>query len=98
MVRALSCCTTAALLSGMTVSAQDVRIPAGQAGTVTLSRGDYDRLLDLANARPRPGETAPVPAALTRADIRVRAAGASARATMRVDGEAFRPGLSKVTL
>jgi hypothetical protein len=86
------------LAAAATLSAQDGRVPAGTPGTVTLSRTEYDRLLDLASARPRGNDTAPVAAALTRADIRVRVSGASARATMTVNGEAFRPGISKVTL
>src|SRR5262249_19477167 len=79
-------------------AAQDARIPPGLPGTVTLTRTDYDRLLDLASVRPRGADQAPVAAALTRADIRATVAGGSARATMRVDGEAFRPGMSKVVL
>ena len=55
--------------------AQDVpRGPQGGAGTVTMSRAEYDRLLDLATRRPGGVDNAP-PAALTRADIRVRVAG-----------------------
>jgi Carboxypeptidase regulatory-like domain len=72
------------------------RGPQGGAGTVTLSRSDYDRLLDLSARRPVV-DTAPA-AVLSRADIKVRVAGPSARATMRVDGEVFRSGVAKVTL
>lgn len=78
--------------------AQDTRLPAGTPGTVTLSRTDYDHLLDLAGTRPARPDLPPVAAALSRADIRVRANASSARATMRVDGQAFREGVSKVTL
>ena len=95
MIRIFACTITALLFTAALPSAQ---APAGTPGTVTLSRADYDRLLDLASARPRGADTAPVAAALTRADMRVRADGASARASVRLDGEAFRPGVSKVTL
>jgi hypothetical protein len=71
-------------------------VPQGGPGTVTMSRAEYDRLIDLASRKPA-SETAPS-ATLTHADIRVRVAGPSARATMRVDGEVFRPGVAKVTL
>jgi len=100
MFRTFVCSLLVSLLWAAAPAAQDGgRPPAGAPGTVTLTRADYDRLLDLASVRPpRPGDTPPVAAALTRADIRVRANGASARATMRVDGEAFRPGVSKVLL
>jgi hypothetical protein len=70
----------------------------GPAGTVTLLRTDYDRLLDLAARQPRPPDGAPLPAALTRADLRVRVAAGTARATMTVDGEVFQAGAVKVPL
>ncbi len=73
-------------------------VPSGHPGTVTLSRSDYDRLLDLAANRPAGPATAPAAAALARADIRVRAGATMARATMRIDGEVFRPGVAKVPL
>jgi Carboxypeptidase regulatory-like domain len=99
MSRTIACSLLASLLWIAVPAAQDgVRVPAGVPGTVTLTRADYDRLLDLASARPRGVDPAPLAAALTRADIRATIAGASVRATMRVDGEAFRPGVSKVTL
>lgn len=75
-----------------------VRVPTGSAGTVTLSRSDYDHLLDLAANRPAGPTLAPAAAALSRADIRVRAGATTARATMRLDGEAFRSGVSRLPL
>jgi carboxypeptidase family protein len=78
--------------------AQDTVRPLGPAGTVTLSRTEYDRLLDLANRKPSPPDTAPVAAALTRVDISVRVDGSIARATMLVEGEVFRSGVAKVPL
>ena len=77
---------------------QDTPRPLGAAGTVTLSRTEYDRLLDLANRKPSPPDTAPVAAALTRVDISVRIDGSVARATMLVEGEVFRSGIAKVPL
>jgi hypothetical protein len=70
----------------------------GPAGTVTLSRPDYDRLLDLASRQPRPPDGAPIAAALTRTDIRARVAGSAVRATMTVEGEVFQTGAVKVPL
>ena len=74
----------------------------GPAGTVTLSRTDYDRLLDLASRQPRPPEGAPLPAALTRTDIRARVnavgGAGTVRATMTVAGEVFQTGAVKVPL
>ena len=89
----------ASLICVQAAAAQDTaRVPAGAPGTVTLTRTDYDRLLDLATSRPRATDPAPVAAALTRAEIRATVTGPTARASMRVDGEAFRPGVSKVVL
>jgi len=82
------------VVATFTVQAQE----RGPAGTVTLSRTDYDRLLDLANRQPRPADRAPLPAALTRADIRARVSGGTVRATMMVDGEVFQSGTVKVPL
>lgn len=79
-------------------AAQDTSRPLGPAGTVTLSRTEYDRLLDLANRKPVPLDTAPVAAALTRAEINVRVDGTVARAAMLVEGEVFRSGVAKVPL
>ena len=71
---------------------------AGPAGSVTISRPEYDRLLDLASRQPRPPEAAPIAGALTRADIRARVGAGVVRATMQVDGEVFRTGPAKVPL
>jgi hypothetical protein len=90
----LSLVVVSAFASIARVSAQE----RGPAGTVTLSRTDYDRLLDLATRQPRPPDGAPLPAALTRADIRARVAGGAVRATMTVDGEVFQAGRVKVPL
>ena len=86
----------AVVLAGNASSAIAQEPPRGPQGTVTMSRSEYDRLLDLSSRRP-PVDTAPA-AVLSRAEIRVRVAGPSARATMRVDGEVFRSGVAKVTL
>ena len=72
-------------------------VPQGAPGTVTMSRTEYDRMLDLAGRKPAAVDTTPA-AALSRADIRVRVAGPSARSTMQVDGEVFRAGMAKVML
>jgi hypothetical protein len=99
MSRTLFVLAAAMVLACPSAFAQDLpRASPGAAGTVTLTRAEYDRLLDLGTRRPAGVETAPVPALLTRTDIRVRVDGVSARATMRVDGEVLRAGIAKVTL
>lgn len=94
----LSTIALVTLLSSASGAYGQTPAPTGYPGTVTLSRGDYDRLLDLAANRPVGPSTAPAAAALARADIRVRAGATTARATMRVDGEVFRSGVAKVPL
>jgi len=79
-------------------AAQDSRGPQGPGGTVTISRPDYDRMLDLAARDRRPGDPPPVAATLTRTEIRARVAAGIVRATMQVDGEVFRTGSIKVPL
>lgn len=88
----------AIVFQGLTVSAQDLPVSRGPAGTVTLPRTDYDRLLDLANQHPVPPDTPPRSAALTRADIRVRVDRVVARATMSIDGQVLRAGFVKIPL
>jgi hypothetical protein len=90
----VSCLLIALVLTGIGAVAQE----RGAAGTVTLSRTDYDRLLDLASRQPRPPDGAPLPAALTRTDIRARVDSGRVRATMTVDGEVFQAGSVKVPL
>ena len=90
----LSSLAAALVLTSSTALAQVA--PQGGPGTVTMTRTEYDRMLDLAGRKPGV-DTTPA-AALTKADIRVRVAGPSARSTMNVDGEVFRPGVAKVLL
>ena len=80
------------------VAVAQERPPQGPAGTVTLSRSDYDRLLDLSNRFGVPLERAPLAAALGRADITVRVDGGVARASIALEGEVFHSGVVKVPL
>lgn len=98
MNRLFAVAFTATLVSSAPGAAQEPRVPVGPSGTVTLTRVEYDRLLDLAAQRPPTVDGLPTAGALTRADLRVRVADGVARATMRVDGEVFRPGVARVPL
>ena len=61
------------LLAPLGVSAQELPGgPRGGAGTVTLTRVDYDRLLDLGSRPAAATDQAPLPGALTRARSRAR--------------------------
>jgi hypothetical protein len=68
MTRTLAATLASILAFLIPLAAQDAaRIPAGSTGTVTLSRSDYDRLLDLAARRPSGLDPSPTAAAVTRA-------------------------------
>ncbi len=88
----------AAAILATTIAAPLAAQDRGPVGTVTLARTDYDLLIDLAARPPRPSDGAPLPAALTRADLRVRVDAGTVRATIAVDGEVFQPGAVKVPL
>jgi hypothetical protein len=74
------------------------RLPQGPAGTVTLPVADYDRLVDRAAQPETRPDPPPVPAVVSRADLRARVAADTARGTLRLDGETFERGLVKVLL
>ncbi|HEX2454804.1 MAG TPA: carboxypeptidase regulatory-like domain-containing protein [Vicinamibacterales bacterium] len=95
----LALAVTASIVCATSATAQGVRPdPAGPTGTVTLTRTEYDRLLDLANRPPVTPDTAPLPAALTRASLRVTVNGTMANATIQVSGDVLRAGTIKVPL
>lgn len=90
--------TAAALSLTLALGSPLLAQERGPAGTVTLARPEYDRLLDLAGRRPRVPDGAPVAAALTRADITLRVAGGAVRGTIALEGEVFQNGTVKVPL
>jgi hypothetical protein len=84
------------LVCGVTFAQE--RPAQGPAGTVTLLRTDYDRLLELSSRTGAIPERAPLPAALGRADIKIRVDGTMARASIALEGEVFHSGVVKVPL
>jgi len=80
------------------VAQERPRLPQGPAGTVTLSVADYDRLVDRAAQPDKRPEPPPVPAVVSRGDLRARVTGDLARGTLRLDGEVFYRGQVKVPL
>ena len=61
-------------------------------GTVSLPLGEYDRLVERAAHPPKPPSPPPVPAVLSRADIRLRATGSDVRGSVALEGEVLLTG------
>lgn len=72
--------------------------PQPQPGTVTLSLGEYDKLVDQAAKPPKLPEPPPVPAVLSGAEIVARVSGGAARGTVTLNGEIFRKGATELPL
>jgi len=86
------------LLGPQAVAAQQPPRPSETPRAVTLTLAEYNRLIDLAN-RPAPGPTTPpVAAVLASADLRVRVDRDTARGVFTMNGDALRPGVSRVGL
>lgn len=73
-------------------------LPLPDAGNVTLSLDEYNRLVALA-AKPLKGpDVAPLPYSIEHAEMKLRIENNSVRGTVQLDGEVFRKGVSKVPL
>jgi len=73
-------------------------LPPSMPGTVTLTLGEYNRLLDLAARKPKPPEAAPLPYVLSRAAFRLRVEDESMIGTVEISGDVLQKGLTKVPL
>jgi hypothetical protein len=88
-----------AFLMSVPAFAQDkITPPVPQAGNVTLPLEEYNRLLELANKSPRRVETAPLPYAIKRGDLKLRVANETVLGTIQLQGETFNKGETKVAL
>jgi hypothetical protein len=88
-----------AFLMSVPAFAQDkIAPPVPQAGNVTLPLEEYNRLLELANKSPRRVESAPLPYAIKRGDLKLRVATETVMGTVQLQGETFNKGETKVAL
>ena len=89
----------AALLVATTAFGQDrPLLPVPSTGNVTLTLDEYTHLLELAG-KPRPHlEAPPVPYAVKRADVRLTARSECVSGSLRLEGEVFTKGETKVPL
>jgi hypothetical protein len=85
-------------LAGVVDAQERPRIPQGPSGTVTLPVADYDRLVDRATLPEKRPDPPPVASVVSRAELRARVDGDTARGTLRLDGETFVGGFVKVPL
>ena len=79
-------------------TAGDATVPAGSAGTVTLSLAEYNRLVELAASKPKIPEAAPQPYVLSRAAFKLRVEDQALMGTVDIDGALLEHGPTKVPL
>ncbi len=89
---------TCALLGAGRLRAAEGPLPTAPPGTVSLPLGEYQQLLERAANPPLPAPAPPVPAVVSRAEVRARVSGGAVRGTVTLEGEVFRTGAVKVPL
>src|SRR5487761_1037683 len=88
-----------ALLTGAAAWGQNrLTPPVPPPGDVSLPLDEYNRLLELAGKTPKHAEPAPLPYVLKQADLKFRVADETVMGTVRLQGETFRKGETKVAL
>lgn len=87
------------LIASFTVFGQEKGgLPLPASGNVTLPLDEYNRLVELAGKPPRKADVPPLPYALKRADLKLRAASDTVLGTIQLEGEVFTKGAAKVPL
>ena len=88
-----------ALLTGAAAWGQNkINPPVPPPGDVSLPLDEYNRLLELAGRTPKHAELAPLPYVLKQADLKFRVTEETVMGTVRLQGETFRKGETKVAL
>src|SRR6267142_2187960 len=70
----------------------EATLPAGSAGTVTLSLVEYNRLVELAARKPKASDAAPLPFVLSRAAFKLRVDDQSLTGVVDIDGSVLEKG------
>jgi hypothetical protein len=73
-------------------------LPLPDAGNVTLTLDEYNRLVELAAKPPKKSDLAPLPYSIKHADVKLHIENDGVRGTVQLEGEVFRKGVSKVPL
>ncbi len=90
---------TAIMFATTTCAAQEKSVlPLPDAGNVTLTLDEYNRLMALADKPPKKSDAAPLPYSMKHADLRLRVEDEGVRGTVELEGEVFNKGVSKVPL
>jgi len=86
------------LLCGVCAAEEKSALPLPDAGNVTLTLDEYNKLVELAARPPKKLETAPLPYSIQHADVKLHVENDGVCGTVQVEGEIFRKGISKVPL
>ena len=73
-------------------------LPLPDSGNVTLTLDEYNKLVELATKPPKKSDLAPLPYSVKHADLRLHVDNDAVCGSVRLEGEVFRKGLSKVPL
>jgi Carboxypeptidase regulatory-like domain len=77
---------------------EKTKLPLPDSGNVTLTLDEYNKLVELATKPPKKSDLAPLPYSVKHADLRFHVDNDAVCGTVRLEGEVFRKGLSKVPL
>ena len=72
--------------------------PVPPGGSVTIPLDEYNHLIELAGRTPRKTDVPPIPYVLKRAELKLNVASTGVMGKLRVEGEVFNKGITKVPL
>jgi Carboxypeptidase regulatory-like domain len=85
-------------MAQMPPAEEKAALPLPDAGNVTLSLDEYNRLVEMAARPPKKSDVAPLPYSVKHADLKLHVENDGVCGTVQLDGEVFRKGISKVPL
>ena len=94
----LSSLCAAPAFAGVSPGGDTTTLPLPNSGNVTLTLDEYNRLVELAAKPPKKPDVAPLPYSIKHADVKLRVENDGVRGTVKLDGEVFHKGVSKVAL
>jgi Carboxypeptidase regulatory-like domain len=85
-------------MAQMPPAEEKAALPLPDSGNVTLSLDEYNRLVELAAKPAKKSDVAPLPYSVKHADLKLHVENDGVCGSVRLDGEVFRKGISKVPL